>query len=93
MSRTPCQTKRLVLIKTCNKLEQAVLQKVTRPRPRILCLQYSNKAATCSFTDLENLKPFPKAAERKVQLGRKKRKSEILKDTPIKDALEEEKTK
>ncbi|XP_074031362.1 uncharacterized protein [Leptinotarsa decemlineata] len=54
------------------------------------CLQSSNKVATCSFTDLENLKPFPKAAERKVQLGRTKRKSEILTDTPIEDALEEE---
>ncbi|XP_074042558.1 uncharacterized protein [Leptinotarsa decemlineata] len=56
-------------------------------------LQSSNKVATCSFTDLENWKPFPKAAERKVQRGRTKRKSEILTDTPIKDALKEEKKK
>lgn len=38
------------------------------------------------------MKQFPKAAERKLQQrGGKKRKSEILTDTPVKDALEDEK--
>ncbi|KAB0790097.1 hypothetical protein PPYR_15584 [Photinus pyralis] len=38
----------------------------------------------------QQIKPFPKAPARKQQKGRRKRKSEILTDTPVKAALEAE---
>uniref|UniRef100_A0A0E9SC25 Uncharacterized protein n=1 Tax=Anguilla anguilla TaxID=7936 RepID=A0A0E9SC25_ANGAN len=41
----------------------------------------------------EALKPYPKAGPRKAAQERRKRKSAILTDTPIKEQLEEEKKK
>jgi hypothetical protein len=41
----------------------------------------------------EQLRPFPKAAARKGQSCRKRRKSQVLTDTPVKNQLEEESKK
>lgn len=83
-SRTP--TKNSSTVSSSTKPE------CPQPPEKLSANTIVNLGAGCSFTDLEILKPFPKAAERKLQQrGRKKRKSQILTDTPVKDALEEEK--
>lgn len=41
----------------------------------------------------EQIRPFPKAAARKTKSGRKKGKTQILTDTPVKIALEEDQAK
>lgn len=74
--------------------EVAVVSEATLPKTSI-----SETTATCSTSAIivlspEDIRPFPKAGERKGKKGgRKKGKSAILTDTPIKDEIEASKLK
>ncbi|KAJ8967720.1 hypothetical protein NQ314_002666 [Rhamnusium bicolor] len=66
-----------------SKLDKSGMQTFNEPGPSTL---------SCVISPLEILRPFPKAPPRKPKKAtRKKRSTAILTDTPVKDALEEEK--